>query len=146
MWEAASASLLGEEPTELGLRQAWLRRAVLPEHRGLEVSVSRLSSQCQCSAASGRWLDVYAEGVGEGNGTSQLLCSWRGVSMNASSQGCPPISSLCAPGILQIAASMLSAPWVVCLSSLLEQGSGLQALSQPRLLTFKTPGFKPCCL
>lgn len=44
------------------------------------------------------------------------------------------------------AVSMLSAPQVVCLLSLQEQCSTLQALSQPSLLTSKTPGFKPCLL
>lgn len=34
-------------------------------------------------------------------------------------------------------------PKTVCLPSLQEQGSALQALSQPRTLTFKTLGIKP---
>lgn len=53
------------------------------------------------------------------------------------------ISPLCAPGHLQITVSTLFALWVVCLTSLQEQDSTLQTVSQPSLLIFKFPGFKP---
>ena len=68
------------------------------------------------------------------------------VSMNTASQGNTPSivnNLLLYPDSFQMAVSTLSAPRVVCLPSLQEQCNALPALSQPSLLTFKTPGFKP---
>ena len=59
-----SAGLLGRRPTVLGLRQALLRREVLPECRVLGLCVSKLGSHCWSCAASHMWPCVYAEGQG----------------------------------------------------------------------------------
>lgn len=88
-------------------------------------------------------------GMGEGNNAGQLLCSWRGVSMSAAFRDmskkrkylptvCPKhYSDYCCQAVF---------PQVVCQASFQEQGSRLRGLSQPSLLTFTTPGFKPCLL
>lgn len=50
-----------EEAQCMGLRQPWLRRAVLPKCRGVWLSVKRLGNQCQCCAIYCRWFCAYAE-------------------------------------------------------------------------------------
>ena len=71
----------------------------------------------------------------------------RRVSVNASSLGCTLKRTnnllLCAPGALQIPVSMLYVR--VVLACLLSKSclNALWALSQPCLMTFKTPGFMP---
>ena len=80
-------------------------------------------------------------GVGEENGTGQLLCSWRSVSGNTSQEWVNNLSTLC-PRCSSDCYFHGVFPWVVCLPSLQDQGSGLWALSQRRLLTFKISGFK----
>lgn len=50
-----------EEAQCTGLRQPWLRRAVLPKCRGVWLSVKRLGNQCQCCAIYCRWFCAYAE-------------------------------------------------------------------------------------
>lgn len=88
--------------------------------------------------------------VVEGNGPSQLLCSWRGISVNAASRGHNSRREnnflLCVPTFSKIAISAVLTSWFVCFPSLQEQCSALWALSQQSLLTFKTLGFKPCWL
>lgn len=93
-------------------------------------------------------LCVYAVGWG-GHGTSELPCSWRSVSLKAASGAdalgrcsekieasapvCPRRFHVICPQVV----------WLLCLQ---EQCSALQVLSQPSLLIFTTPGFKPCLL
>ena len=62
----AWAGLLGEGATALGLRQALLGKAVLLEHRGLELDVSKLDSECGRYIGSHGWLCPYAERSGVG--------------------------------------------------------------------------------
>ena len=84
---ALCCSSEGEGPATLGLRELWLRRAVLPECRRLVLDVSKLGSQCwYCVLLFYMWLCVYAEEWGEGNGTRQFFCS-REVSLDSASQG-----------------------------------------------------------
>jgi len=54
---------------------------------GAGLGVSKLGSECQHCASSCKWLCVYHEGMGEGNGTCHSLCSRRGFSVNSSFQG-----------------------------------------------------------
>ena len=56
---------LGEGTALLGLSQAWLRRAVPPEDRGLGLVVSKADSQCPRCALSLRVLCVPAEEDGK---------------------------------------------------------------------------------
>ena len=44
--------------------------------REVGLGVSKLGSECHGFC---RWPCVYAEGVGQGNGACQLLCSWRSL-------------------------------------------------------------------
>ena len=55
----------GRGPTLLGLSQAWLRRAVPPEHRGLGLVVSKSGSQCPHWALSLRVICVHTEERGK---------------------------------------------------------------------------------
>ena len=74
----------------------------MPQCRGVELGVSKLSSQCWHSSATCQWLCVY-EGAGGGSGTGLLPCSQRGISVKVASYGCYTkgvISSPCAPGVL----------------------------------------------
>ena len=64
----------------LGLWEASLRRAVPPGCRYVGLGVYKLDFKCHSCAASCKWFCVYVE-VGVGNGTSQLLCFWRDVSV-----------------------------------------------------------------
>ena len=116
---------------------------------GTGLRVSSLSSEYKCCAGSHRWPCAYAEGWGReivlassfdsGGGSLWMLslrCALRWV--NNLPTVCPGHSSGCCFHTV--------CPWVVCLLPLQEVHSALRALSQPSLLTFKTPGFKPCWL
>ena len=88
VWSGVSGGLLRKGSDVLRLRQAWLRRVVSPEHRAWNlIEVSKLSSLCWCLTASHRWLCIYGEGWDVRNGTGQLFCLWRGIFVNAASQG-----------------------------------------------------------
>lgn len=91
-------------------------------------------------------LSCLCWGAEEENTTRQLLCSQRGISMNAACQTRAPRRVNDLPihdlGFLQTAAPMGSSPQVVCLTSLQEQCNALQALSQPSPLIFKLSRFK----
>ena len=63
---------LAEGPAMLGLRQYWLRRATVAEHRGMGFGVNKLGSQCPCSATFIRWVCLCWR-VEEENGI--LYCS-----------------------------------------------------------------------
>ena len=78
LWAQVCAGLLEKEPTTLGLRQAWLRRAVLPLCSSVGCGISKLVSH--------RLFCVILR-VADWKGTSQLLCTRKGISMNAVSQG-----------------------------------------------------------
>lgn len=76
----------------------------------------------------------------EGNGLSQLLCSWRGISLEAASQRCALRSNSWPQAFFRCCFHTHTVcPQVVFLPSLQKQHSALQALSQPSLLA----GFKP---
>ena len=88
VWAVVFAAPLWKRPIALGLRQASLTRAVLPDCMGAGF-VRRLDSQCGYSAAHYRWLLFMLRG-GKGSSTSQLFCSWTGVSTYAASRGGTP--------------------------------------------------------
>ena len=85
------AGLLGKGPTVLVLRHTCCRKAVPAEHRGEGLGVSRLGSQCWCCAVY--WF-VYAV---EGNGTSQLLCVWRWMTVLAALKKALPEEQMISP-------------------------------------------------
>lgn len=109
-------------------------------------SCKKLGSQCLHCIASSKWLSLCF-GSGERNGASQLLCSWRGISLNAAFQGHVPrrANNLCTvcPRHSSNLCFHMSDPQVVCLPSFQGLHSALWALLQPSLLSFKRTGFKP---
>ena len=116
--------------------------------QGVGLDVNKLGSQHEAVHASHTWLCLCWSVGGKWHQLTPLF--WRGVSMNAASQGCVPrresdLSSVCprssSDHCLHAVCSL-----IVCLPSLQEQDSALWALSHPTLLTFTTPGFKPCWL
>ena len=117
MWAGVSTGLLGKRPTALGLKQTQLRRAILPEHKGVWIGVGRLGGLCQCSVIYCRWFCAYAEGRGR-KWPPTPLSPKRGFHA-CWCQGSTPSKmnnlSLCIPGIFQIAVFILSTP--DCLSA-----------------------------
>lgn len=117
---------------------SWLRRAVPPECKGVGLGVSTVSCQnWPCAASSNcSW------GGWEGNGTRHMNCSWRGIRVNTSFWGHAPRRAnklyLVCPSVLQIPVSKLSE--LGCLPAFFPEAT------QPSLLMFKTPGFKPSWL
>ena len=79
--------LLWQGPTSLRLRQAWLKRTVLSEHKVVELGVNKLGSQCWSCAVYCRWLCVYTKGQERKMMPDSSFCLQRGISMNAASQG-----------------------------------------------------------
>ena len=47
-----------------GLKQTYLKRAVLPRAQGVGLGICKLGSHCWSCAVSCRWLCVYAEEQG----------------------------------------------------------------------------------
>ena len=117
--------------------------------RGVGISVSKLDSQCQRWAGCHRWPCTYTEGrwgkwclliLLFPEGSLWMLPLWDTLWDEQIT------SPLCALGASQIALSMLCVCGLFALPSLQEQYDALRALSQPSVLTFKTPSFKPCLL
>ena len=105
------------------------------------LGVCKLGSQWQCCAGFSTGGSMFLLRVEEGNGTSQVLCSQRDISMNATSQGSTlrrvnNLPTLC----LRCSSDCCLHPvcsQVVCLPFLQENYNPLQSLSQPSLLIFK---------
>ena len=90
---------------------------------------------------------VLCQDVREGNDAGLLLCSQRGISVYAASQGSIPrrahnLPTLC-PRHSSDPCFHAVCPGFVCLPSLQEQGRVLRVLSHPSLLTFRTPALRP---
>lgn len=97
---------------------------------------------------------VFMLSAGKGNGTSQVLCFWRCISVNAPfMKGFWEkwiISLLFAPGTLQIGFQAVWPQFLLLLYCFVfgqpyrqEQHSAFWALSQPKPLIFKTKGLQP---
>lgn len=102
----------GKGASMLRLRQSWLRKAVPQECRGMRLGRSKFGSRCQHWTASHRCLCFYAEGNEREMVPARFLIPrdvspWK-LPLRDTLWEEQKISPLCAPGILQIAVSMLS--------------------------------------
>ena len=92
--------------------------------------------------SSCKWLCLHW-GTGEGNSTSQFLCSWRSVSLKGASQGCTQRRANNLPTVCPRSSSSISTLYAPRLFiAFFLRAAQYQTLSQPRTLTFKIPGFK----
>lgn len=92
---------------------------------------------------------VFMLRFGGRNCTGVLLCFGRGVSESCLSgihMEMNKLSPHCHTRHSSDYSFHAVSTWVICLPFLKEQGNALWALSKPRPLTFKSPGFKPHCL
>ena len=132
----------GGRPRCTGTEASWTEKVVPPKCRSGRAWCKQGRQPVRCCAASCRWLCVHTEGWERG-GVSAIYSHPCECCLSRTHAEKSKYSPLCVPHTFsQITVSTPSTPGLFA-CPLQEQSNALWALSQPSLLTFKTPGFKP---